>query len=234
MMLKKRTLILIGVALLATGVLSAQAPNVPIAQATNVPTAQETKWYKKSDWWLVIIAAFTGGVICWQSWETRKAAKAALLNAKALVDSERPWLIAEVLKNSKNPLIYEIQITNFGRTPARFIRGNAIYVFATQPGSLPVPPNYSSPIILPKNLIIAPNKAFTIPHGYNIPHLLSLGGGADKTLVIYGQVSYEDTIIPGVEHEVAWCFGYIYAPRNGVLIKGDFVLTGPSEYTKNT
>ena len=129
-----------------------------------------------------------------------------MLNAKALVDSERPWLIAEVARNSQNYHLFELRITNFGRTPP-FIRGDATDVSAQHTETLPIPPKYSSPIILPKNLVVAPNKGFTIPHGYNISHLLKTAGGAEKTVVIYGRVIYEDTIIPGIEHEVAWCFG---------------------------
>ncbi len=205
---------------------------------SNTPTGntpiERSHWWFKSEWWLVIIAALTGGVIGWQSWETRKAAKAALLNAKALVDSERPWLIAEVVRNSRNYHLFELRITNFGRTPARFIQGDATHVFAQHPETLPIPPKYSSPIILPRNLVVAPDKGFPIPHGYNIPHLLKTAGGAEKILVIYGRVIYEDTIIPGIEHEVAWCFGYMYASRNGLTTEDNFVLTGPSEYTKNT
>jgi peptidoglycan/LPS O-acetylase OafA/YrhL len=74
-MLKKLTMILIGIAVLATAVLTAHA----------------TKWYEKSDWWLVIVAAFTGCVICWQSYETRRAA-----NAQA--DGNRAWIFADLEK----------------------------------------------------------------------------------------------------------------------------------------
>ena len=44
------------------------------------------KWYtaiERPDWWLVGIAFFTGCVICWQSWETRKASQGTLLGAQA-------------------------------------------------------------------------------------------------------------------------------------------------------
>lgn len=37
-----------------------------------------------SNWWLVIIAGLTGGVIGWQSWETRKAAQAARNSVSAM------------------------------------------------------------------------------------------------------------------------------------------------------
>ena len=128
---------------------------------------------------------------------------------------------------------YEIQITNNGRTPARFLRGDAFYTFADRPDSLQIPPNYSSPFVLPKQLLIATGKGFTIPHGYSVANLRQKPEAINKTLVIYGRVLYEDTIIPGIEHETRWCFGYIESAR-GQLMVGDFVLTGPSEYTKNS
>jgi hypothetical protein len=50
------------------------------------PDANAPKWYtalERPDWWLVIVAALTGGVIGWQAWETRKAAQGAKENAEA-------------------------------------------------------------------------------------------------------------------------------------------------------
>jgi hypothetical protein len=193
------------------------------------------RWYRLFSWpegitaWAIILTLI---VIAEQTMQTRNAAESALLNAKALVNSERPWLIAEVVRGSQMPHFYEIQITNYGRTPARFLNGDASYLFAERPDLLSVPPNYSSPFVLPKQLLIAPGKGFPIPHGYNVPHLLQKPAAANKTLVIYGRVLYEDTIIPGVEHETRWCFGYIDVAR-GQTMGGDFMLTGPNEYTRN-
>lgn len=55
------------------------------------------------DWWLVVPAYITLAFLCWQSWETRRSAKAAeksaeaaLLNAQALVNAERSWILAEL------------------------------------------------------------------------------------------------------------------------------------------
>lgn len=227
----------------------------------NKQDADLSKWYAVPDWWLAGIAFVTGCFICWQSWETRKSAKAALLsasaarlNAQALVNSERPWLIAETVKNSQIPHFYEIQITNCGRTPARFISGDAAYVFVERPDLLPVPPTYTSPFFIPKQVLIAPGKGFPIPPGYNIPHLLDMPQAANKTLVVYGHIIYEDTIIPDVVHETRWCFGYIPATceqitqplppalqplakeilNSSPIARGDFVLTGPNDFTKHT
>jgi hypothetical protein len=161
------------------------------------------------------------------------AAESSLLNAKALVNSERAWLIAEVSKNSQMRHFYEIKITNFGRTPARFIRGDAAFTITERPDLLSIPPDYSSPIVLPDQLLIAPNKWFLVPHGYNISHIFQGSAIVGKTLVIYGRVLYEDAIIPGIVHETRWCFGYITVAR-GILADWDFVLTGPNEYTMHT
>jgi hypothetical protein len=197
------------------------------------------------DWWRPLIA-FPEGiaawaviatllVIGWQSWETRKAAQAGrdaaiatLQNAQALVNSERPWLIAEAKADDRQPHFFRIEITNCGRTPARFLRGDAAYIVTQRPDQLPVPPTYSAPMILPEQLLIAPGTGFPVPHGYSISHLIK--DLNSETLVILGRVVYEDTIIPGVEHETRWCFGYVLTAPYG----GKFILTGPNEYTANT
>ena len=47
---------------------------------------------------LLVVAGFiTAAVIFWQSWETRKSAKAALLNAQALINSERAWIMVDIV-----------------------------------------------------------------------------------------------------------------------------------------
>src|ERR1700729_1968622 len=47
------------------------------------PDADPPRWYtplERPDWWLVIVAALTGGVVGWQSFATAKSAKAAKKN----------------------------------------------------------------------------------------------------------------------------------------------------------
>lgn len=198
--------------------------------------ASDTKpphWYTSPEVWLCVLTVPMVAFIGWQAKETRNAAgaakesaEAARQNAEFLVNSERPWLIAEVIKAPHIPHTYSIQITNYGKSPARFISGDATHIVVERADELATPPMYSSPIVLPAQLLIAPEKGFVIPHPYSVPDLLV----EDKTLVIYGRILYEDTIIPGVHHETRWCFGYIKAVSYG----GDFVLIGPTEYTKYT
>lgn len=191
--------------------------------------------------WLLL---FTLIGIFWQAQATAEAAKAARdsaeaarLNAEAIVRSERPWLIAVVEKDPKSLHFYSLKIRNVGRTPARFISGDASYLFAERADHLPLPPKYESPIVLPNQLLIAPTHGFSVPHGYDVSHLLQQPEAPNKTVVIYGRVLYKDTINLEAVHETRWCFGYVYNAGDtspGFIAQGGFILAGPSEYTDNT
>lgn len=64
---------------------------------------------------LIVVGIITAGFICWQAWETRRAAKAAqasveaaqksadaaLLNAQAVMNAERSWIFVEQSESAK-------------------------------------------------------------------------------------------------------------------------------------
>jgi hypothetical protein len=59
------------------------------------PEANPPKWYaplERPDWWVVGLAFFTACVVCWQSWETRKSASAALAQIQMTKAKERARL----------------------------------------------------------------------------------------------------------------------------------------------
>jgi hypothetical protein len=99
-------------------------------------------WWRDSNWWLVIIAALTGGFIGWQSWETRKAAKAALSQMKLMKDNERARISLVGLPNPPDfeGLSYEaagkkmrfmegwIKVCNSGPTHAYNASGRAFWI----------------------------------------------------------------------------------------------------------
>ncbi len=118
-------------------------------KADNVPPGGHAsfkwpQWMNDSNWWLVIIAALTGGMIGYQSWATSQAAKGALLNAEAAVKQarlteqqmalvfrkERGFLEIkgngiEVMDGPKRVwnLVGDIQLTNSGNIPLRVFSG---------------------------------------------------------------------------------------------------------------
>src|ERR1700733_8729015 len=76
----------------------------PIAGAKQEPPS----WYKQPEWWLCILGFPTLGLVAWQTWSTARAAKAALLNAEALINSERAWIMAELRSYGKYSEMFEI------------------------------------------------------------------------------------------------------------------------------
>jgi hypothetical protein len=134
-------------------VLVANGPNEQNYRQTNQAKASldPPKGYaplERPDWWLVIVAALTGCVIGWQSWETRKAAKgaekgaqAALLNAQALINAERGRLIVTYTKPGTQKFRFEAK--NISRKPA-LLTYAYIWVSVIEHGkSLPDVPLYT-------------------------------------------------------------------------------------------
>lgn len=85
---------------------------------------QRPAWMGDSNWWLVGIAVITAGVICWQSWETRKAGGAALDQIDLILRKERARLSVRPMEVDKvrcytTPFdIFNVEIENYGPTHA--------------------------------------------------------------------------------------------------------------------
>jgi hypothetical protein len=81
-------------------------------------------WYaplEKPDWWVLSVAIVTGVIICWQSWETRKAAQAANKSIEVSKTKERAKLLLS--PQPLNPVVGAIPeakllITNVGESNA--------------------------------------------------------------------------------------------------------------------
>lgn len=110
----------------------------------NAPIERPKVWWQDSNWWLVLVAVLTGGVVGWQAWETRKAAKASgesaayALAELELMKSEaraRVEIIAGDVEvtapdRSGNPywqLLAHIKLHNVGKSEAYIVNcvGNA-------------------------------------------------------------------------------------------------------------
>lgn len=100
---------------------------------------ERSYWWTIPDWWLVIIAGCTGLVIGWQSSETRRAAKGAnkaadtaLKTVQVMIDSERPWVIANMEQSKSLCLLdngnvrFTWTVKNVGRSPAKLIEAGAM------------------------------------------------------------------------------------------------------------
>ncbi len=94
------------------------SPEKLTKQDANLP-----RWYTVPDWWLAGIAFVTGCFICWQSWETRKAAEAANRGMEIAKTKERAKLLLRI--QPLNPIFgaipeAKLSVTNVGESSAIF------------------------------------------------------------------------------------------------------------------
>lgn len=92
-------------------------------------------WMQDSNWWLVIIAACTGFVISWQTFETRRSVQ---ISTKALVAQFRPKIVVrETILDPCATVYFDrrqdgqwkviIRITNAGGTKAVISEGHGYF-----------------------------------------------------------------------------------------------------------
>jgi hypothetical protein len=134
------------------------------------------EWIGNSNWWLVIIGALTGGVIGWQSWETRKAAqgakdsaKAALAQIRLMKDKERARIRIEFEdfdfgsfpELGKHEVSYKITLD--GTTPATIMEQA---ILAEIPGYPREPGKFHFSLGLPYSFspAMSPFRSSTIVH----------------------------------------------------------------------
>jgi hypothetical protein len=146
------------------------------ASSNDATQNQTPSGYKPSEWALPLIGIITAGFICWQSWETRKAAqasqksvKAAERNADILIASERAWMSIKADMKDYNPVYnrhrFYWQIKNTGKSVAVLISTDARCVVWNGYDTLPETPEFGDTEIKLNGRILAPNEPYQ-SHGY--------------------------------------------------------------------
>ena len=169
------------------------------------------------------------------------SAQAALLNAKAIVDAERPWLVISVEPSLGQENTFIVMVTNRGRTPA-FITGTFEQVkLAVDETHLPAAPAYdnvepTAPLV---PIILLPGetsgiKTFGREEARGVcdsDERFKKIENWDEKIYLYGKVLYKDLIAPpdNQMHETSWCCWYIHGRQ-----KSGLVISGPPEYKLHT
>ncbi|HEV2289292.1 MAG TPA: hypothetical protein VGR81_10100 [Candidatus Acidoferrales bacterium] len=140
--------------------------------------AQSPPWYESPEWVLVFIGAITAFVIGWQSWESRKSAAAALLNAKAVIDSERAWIHGEFAKNDPalGVIKYSLSVKNQGKTPAEII-GYDIWHGLLKEGVPFAKEKLTTHFDEPKHIFIGSNETLVLRDDFDLDDLFTLKSG---------------------------------------------------------
>jgi hypothetical protein len=203
--------------------------------------------------WPVVVVGLLGIVVAWWTLEDIKKqtlntahavaaidkhANAALLNAKAAINAERPWMLIEYEWRKTEGLegigFYAV---NKGETPAEIIEAYfEREILACIPDNLPTPPRYKSPIFIPKrgdNLIVKGETWDLNPVPIHAESWIDNSMKRDAVesarefVYFYGVIIYRDMLHDSTDeaglHYTRFCFAY------DVFLK---VLrpTGPQDY----
>jgi hypothetical protein len=125
--------------------------------------------------------------------ESQKAADAALLNAQALIEAERPWMV--VNPNQSPTGAFSFLATNVGRTPAKIESVTLDFTFDSYKDESRQKPNYATVKYADRNFI-QPSAGFSLditPHPIEIirrarlTHNVELG---NQYLIFDGRIRY--------------------------------------------
>jgi hypothetical protein len=182
---------------------------------------------ERPEWWLVGVGIVTCVVIAWQSWETgkaaqaaKKAAEAALMNAQAVINAERAWIVVGVEFPKFDQFVFKA--TNVGRTPAKITSiwgANAVQRIRND--KVQLAPGYEkgeSLLSTPPQLL--PPTASCIAFACTLDDLRGEYSSEEwtkrledglSTVWTYGRITYFDTLeveIP-VQRETKWFYWHV-------------------------
>jgi hypothetical protein len=171
------------------------------------------------------------------------SARAALLNAQAVINAERPWILVEYewaeIEGLEGVRFYAV---NKGKTPGEMIEAYfEKVILPIIPDTLPLPPQYKSPILIPRrgdNLILTDEIWEFTPVPIHIESWIANEAKRDEVknatefAYFYGVIRYRDMLhMPDDEngmHYTRFCFTY------NPFLGGTISPTGPSEYRQKT
>ena len=169
------------------------------------------------------------------------SAQAALLNAQAIMDAGRPWLLISILPSPDLENSFAVMATNRGRSPARIVGTAEQVIFAIDETHLNRTPEYPSdeltvplvPIILMpgESAEIKPFSREDLKSICDSEELLRSIENWEEKVYIYGKVVYRDLTAPPDKptNETAWCCWYIHGRQ-----KSGLVFAGPPDYNLHT
>jgi hypothetical protein len=234
-------------------------PPPHISIATPAPMTMEWSFHEKIAWAanLVLVALGYAGIMLAISLLKKierqttyaeaaaeaaaTSAHAALLNAQAIIDAERPWILITIEPSRSAENSFTIMATNRGRTPAKILVSEERTRIIVDERHLPSPPEYrrentNAPLA---PTILLPGEFMAIkPFGRNEVKGLCDSEERYKRIETweekiyhYGRITYKDLISPADSpaHETNWCCWYIHGRQSSGM-----VMAGPPEYNSHT
>jgi hypothetical protein len=188
-------------------------------KADHKPQAQSQWWHaaiKRPEWWLFLAAMLTFAATAYGVVVSAKAAKASV---DSLISGERAWVLVTIETAPQGLKVFEVIITNHGRTPARIVEAMGDLKEVDSPDeSLPEKPSYLTNM-LPAKKLVAPNENWI---------MRTIGVGIKNTeQIFYGYVAYRHIFDkPSDLHYTRFCYR--------LQSNGKWQVTGPPAYNDYT
>jgi len=152
----------------------------------------------------------------------KDGAKAAFLNAQAVINVERPWLLESISRSKYSDRIWSVSIRNAGNTPAKIVDG--YWCLSKMSGDFKLPIDHDRYLLLLQSTVMVKEDSFKVEGpDMRVLHSDARGGFREspsdrefKFLYFHGNVEYWDMFTdrsaPGVKpHVTQWC--YVYNPQ---------------------
>ncbi len=170
------------------------------------------------------------------------SAQAALLNAQAVIDAGRPWMLISIEPSRSVLNSFVVRATNRGRCPANVIDSQERIMIApdelhTFRKLLSSRARKSTPSFV--SIILLPGESTTI-RSFGRDDIKGICESEEivrrienweDKVFIYGRVLYRELIESADKqvHETSWCCWYIHGRQ-----KSGLVIAGPPEYNLHT
>lgn len=182
-----------------------------------------------SNWALFIVGVGTAifafrslPLIRRQTKATEDAAKAALLNAQAVIHSERPWVTLSIREEEVD--VFSFHLKNVGRTPAEILHVIVYEDRIPLEEKIPdTPPCKNIITLIGEPPLLAPGEPWEFDHLRMSGIGASFDYGEDELLIKtgslrllrYGIVTYRNTLDPDKSHlgETKFCCTYNFFPK---------------------
>jgi len=179
-------------------------------------------------------------VIGWQSTETRNAAQAALLNAQAVINAERPWIVM-VVEPHATMGGFAIHVKNKGRTPARVVAAYIGWDAVEGISNLPQDPPYRPGSLMQDRMVVADETVWAVWFHREMMRK-DFGDDFEKALngkrpiFVFGKVLYRDVLNPEtiLPYETRWIGLFEINEEGDAFHRAEGIGAAPKGYEKYT
>lgn len=167
-----------------------------------------------------------------------ESASAARMNAQAILDADRPWILITVEPSPQAKNAFRIVATNRGRSPAEIIvTADRIGIVADE-NLLPESPEFTKEKTLAVPAVLLPGES-TVVQPFSREDVKWVCKTEESlrrielwqdSIFLYGRLIYRSLLVPhnSPSHQIDWCCKYIHGESASSLVIG-----GPPAYNKH-